>query len=193
MKKLSVKSLVLLSLLGAWAIAFRMIEIPLLPAAPFLKMDMSDFVVLIGLLTHGPLGLISVAGIRDVVWYLYTGGDMGVPIGEIMSLSASIVMFLPMYIAIKRGWSIDKLSTKAFISVGLVLGLTIVLSLINYYFALPFYTSIMNFPIDDFLGYILSIIIPFNVIKGIIYAIGQLLLLHIIVPFLQKKQVYYFA
>ena len=193
MKKMSLKNLILLSLLGAWAIIFRMIEVPLLPAAPFLKMDMSDFVVLIGLLSHGPLGLLAVAGIRDVVWYLYTGGDMGVPIGEIMSMSASIMMFLPLYFASMQGMSLKKLSTKIIISLGLIVGLTVVMSLINYFFALPFYTTVMNFPIDDFMGYILSIIIPFNLIKGVIYAIGQIVILQMMVPFLQKRQAYYLS
>lgn len=185
---MSLRSLVLLSILGAWSIVFRMVEIPLLPAAPFLKMDFSDFVVLLGFLIQGPLGLLTVAGIRDIIWYLYTGGDMGIPIGEIMSMSASIVMFLPLFFTIKKGWSLQKRSTQVFISLGLIVGLTFVMSLINYYFALPFYSSVMNLPINDYFTYIISIIIPFNMIKGVIYAVGQLILLQILVPFLQKNR-----
>lgn len=191
MKNISIRNLVLLAILAAWAIVFRMIEIPLLPAAPFLKMDFSDFVVLIATLVHGPLGLLLVATMRDFVWYIVTGGDMGVPIGEFMSITASLVMFLPTYFIIKKYKTIKDLKAKILISISLVLGLVISMSILNYYVTLPFYTKVMNFPIDDFSAYILAVVAPFNLIKGSIYAVGQILLISVITPILQKKKVYY--
>lgn len=191
MKKMAVRDLVLLAILGGWALVFRMIEVPLLPAAPFLKMDFSDFVVLIATLAYGPWGLIAVAGIRDVIWYLFTGGDMGIPIGEIMSLTASIVMFLPTYFVLKNGRQWPSMVQNSLMGLGLIVNLTVAMSLLNYFFALPFYTSIMNFPINDFFGYIIEIILPFNLIKGAVYAIGQGVIITVITPVLIKKNTYF--
>lgn len=193
MKKMTVRNMVLLAILVAWAIVLRMVEIPLLPAAPFLKMDFSDFAVLIATLVHGPVGLIVVASLRDLVWYMVTGGDFGLPIGEFMSIMASLSMFLPTYFILK---GYDQRSIKRsyfYMSISLIFALVTIMSLINYYIALPFYTKVMEIPIEDFRQYIWAIIIPFNLIKGIIYALGQILVIRILKPILEKKQVYFLA
>ena len=192
MKKMSVHSLVLLALLVAWSVIFRMIEIPLLPAAPFLKMDFSDFVVLIGMLIHGPMGILIVAVLRDVIWYFMTGGDMGIPIGEFMSIAGSLAMFLPTYFVYKNYYHKNHTFKNILSGILLVLSLTITLSLINYFVALPIYATIMNFPIDNYFNYVISIIAPFNLIKGIIYAIGQGVCISVLLPILRKKHILVF-
>ncbi|UPQ85598.1 ECF transporter S component [Ignavigranum ruoffiae] len=191
MKKLTVRNMVLLAILGAWAIVLRMIEIPLLPSAPFLKMDFSDFAVLIATLVHGPLGLIVVACLRDLVWYMVTGGDLGLPIGEFMSITASLAMFLPTYFILKGYDRRPENLSRIYMSATLIIALVSVMSVINYYVALPFYTKIMGLPIENFGEYIWAIIIPFNLIKGVIYALGQVLVIRIMKPILEKKQVYF--
>ncbi len=189
MKKMSVQSLVLLAILVAWSVIFRMIEVPLLPGAPFLKMDFSDFIVLIGMLIHGPIGILIIAVLRDVIWYFMTGGDMGIPIGEFMSIASSLAMFIPTYLVYKNLRTRSHKIKSIISGILLTLSLTFVLSLINYFIALPIYANLMNFPIDNYLTYVLSIIAPFNIIKGLVYAVGQSIVIIIILPILQKKHI----
>ncbi|UUX34544.1 ECF transporter S component [Fundicoccus culcitae] len=190
-RKLSVKAMVLLSILGAWAIVLRFIDFPILPAAPFLKIDFSDLMALIGMLAYGPVGLVIVAGIRDVVNYITGGGEAGIPIGVIMSFIATLAMFLPTHFILKYTRAKRSTFTAILMSITLTASLVVSMSLINYYVALPIYTTVLNFPIDDFIAYIMSVIIPFNLIKGIILSIGQVIVIRSIVPILEKRDMLY--
>ena len=52
MKNMRLTRQVLLAILGAWAVVFRLLDFPLLPSAPFLKFDFRDVPVFIGLLIN---------------------------------------------------------------------------------------------------------------------------------------------
>lgn len=180
--------LVLLAILGGWAIVLRMIDFPILPAAPFLKVDFSDLMVLIGLLVNGPIGAVSVALIRDLANYFMKGGEVGLPIGVMMSFIASMAMFLPTHFIMKKTKGQLKMTHRLLLSVTLVLALTISMSLFNYYIALPIYVNVMNFPIDNIANYLLTVIVPFNFIKGLILSVGQLIVVEKLLPMIEKRQ-----
>ena len=187
MKKLDVRSLVFLAILAAWGIVLRQFDFPILPAAPFLKVDLSDLTALIALIVHGPVGLVIVALIRDSLNYVLKGGEVGIPIGAIMSFVATLAMFLPAHIALKYMKQGHKWFKYAFMSIGLILLLTVSMALINYYVALPLYIKVLNFPIDNILAYVMTLIVPFNLIKGLILAGLQVITLRTVMPFIQKR------
>ncbi|MCR8968971.1 ECF transporter S component [Facklamia sp. 7083-14-GEN3] len=173
MKNRKVQKVTLLAILGAWAVVLRFFDFPILPFAPFLKVDFSDLMALIGMLIYGPQGLVAVAFIRDFVNYLLKGGEAGIPIGMIMSMTATLAMFLPSHFILKYLKEKGQVIKFTLISLSLVISLTLSMALFNYYLALPIYVKVMNFPIDDYIAYILSIIIPFNLFKGLIMVAGQ--------------------
>lgn len=186
-----VRTMVLLAILGAWAVVLRFFDFPILPAAPFLKIDFSDLAVLVGMLVNGPVGLFTVAIIRDIILYVMKGGEAGFPIGAFMSIVASIVMFLPSHYILNKFESMTMRKKEILMSLSLILGLVISMSIVNYYIALPIYTTVLNFPIDDFGAYILSVVIPFNLIKGVFLAIGQIAVLRLIPNILAKRNTIY--
>ena len=94
MKNMRLTRQVLLAILGAWAVVFRLLDFPLLPSAPFLKFDFSDVPVFIGLLINGPIGAAVVAFIRDFIEYLRKGGEAGIPLGVSMSFIGTMTMML---------------------------------------------------------------------------------------------------
>ncbi|MGX7108570.1 ECF transporter S component [Facklamia miroungae] len=173
MKNSKVKKVTLLAILGAWAVVLRFFDFPILPFAPFLKVDFSDLMALVGMLIYGPQGLIAVAVIRDLINFLLKGGESGIPIGMLMSLTATLAMFLPTHFILKYLRNKGQTLKFSLISLTLIVSLALSMSLFNYYFALPIYVKVMNFPIDDYFAYIMSVIIPFNLIKGLIMAAGQ--------------------
>nr|WP_276933269.1 ECF transporter S component [Globicatella sulfidifaciens] len=191
MKNKNLFSLVMLAILGAWAIVLRMFDFPILPAAPFLKVDFSDLMVLIGMMIKGPIGAVAVALIRDSVNYMMKGGEAGLPIGTMMSFLASMAMFLPTHFILKHADRFKPTVRKVFMSVTLVLGLVLVMGLFNYFVALPIYVKVMNFPIPDITAYLLSVIIPFNLIKGVILSVGQLIVVEKIWPEIAKRNIEY--
>ncbi|MBG9983725.1 ECF transporter S component [Aerococcaceae bacterium DSM 111022] len=187
MRKLETREIVFLGILAAFGIILRMFDFPILPAAPFLKVDLSDLTGLIGLLSSGPLGLMLVSLIRDILNYILSGGQGGIPIGPIMSFFGTLALFLPTHFILKKLPSMNKWVRYVLMGIASTLSLTIVLSFINYYIALPIYVNVMNFPIDNYLAYVLSIVVPFNIIKGIIVSIGQFVVLEYVAPLMAKR------
>lgn len=191
MRNVKVRNLVLLAILGAWSLILRLFDFPILPAAPFLKIDFSDLMPLIGMLINGPIGLITVALIRDLLNYIIKGGEAGIPIGAIMSMTATIVMFLPTHLILNKlksaAWGL-----KAFLmSTSLIISLVIAMILLNYYLALPIYTTVLNFPINDYFAYIMAIVIPFNLIKGLFLSAGQILVIKHLPKLLSERNLFY--
>ena len=190
-KRSHVRTMMLLAILGAWGVILRFFDFPILPVAPFLKIDFSDLAVLVGMLIHGPVGIVVVAFIRDTINYILQGGQAGFPIGAVMSFIASVVMFIPTHFILN---SLKKVSWKfkaVLMSITLTVGLVVSMSIINYYIALPIYTTVLNFPIDDYFGYILAVVAPFNLIKGIFLSVGQILVIKIVPNLLRKRNTIY--
>ncbi|MBG9979840.1 ECF transporter S component [Facklamia sp. DSM 111018] len=187
MKKKKLTQMVLLAILGAWAIVLRMFDFPILPFAPFLKVDLSDLMVLIGMLIAGPNGIIAVAGVRDGLNYLLKGGEAGIPIGSMMSFIASLCMFLPTHFILSRAKNFASRHIYLLMTLSLVVSLTISMAVLNYYITLPIYVNVMHFPIENFLNYVLTLIVPFNLIKGLILAVGQILIIKLVAPAIYKK------
>lgn len=186
-RKNSLTILILLAILGSWAYVLRQFDFPILPIAPFLKVDFSDIAVLCGLLVKGPVGMIAVAGIRDLINYITKGGEAGYPIGAVMSLIASVAFLLPTHLSLKH----HRLATvfgHAVNGVTSILVMTLVMGLLNYFVALPLYITILNFPVEDIGAYVVSIIVPFNLIKGIILAVAQVFMIRILSPLLLKRK-----
>lgn len=176
MKKKGLSSLVLLAILGAWAVVLRLFDFPILPYAPFLKVDLSDLMALVGMLVEGPIGLIAVAGIRDLVNYLMKGGEAGLPIGEVMSFIATLSFYLPLHFYLKSDHKSHTTKSPWKASILSILSLVIIMGLLNYFVALPLYVKVMNFPIDNYFNYVMVFILPFNAIKGAILALAQVLI-----------------
>ena len=187
MQKNQLVTRVLLAILAAWAIILRLFDFPILPFAPFLKLDLSDVAVLLGVLVKGPIGAMVVAVIRDILNYIRTGGEAGIPLGAFMSVMASLAMVLPFHLYLKK-WQAKWNLKQAFIVIlTSVVSLTIVLSVINYFIALPIYVTVLNFPVPSFANFVLGIVVPFNIIKGSIMGIVQVIVVHSFKDYLIKK------
>lgn len=191
MQNSKAKNLVFLSILAAWSLILRFFDFPILPAAPFLKIDFSDVAVLMGMLVNGPIGIVTVAFLRDLINFMMKGGEAGIPLGAIMSFTASITMFLPTHLILNHLKLMPKKWKYMLMSITLTLSLTISMALLNYYVALPIYTTVLNFPINDFGQYIIAIAIPFNLIKGGFLSIAQIIVLEIFTKELNKRNILY--
>lgn len=166
MKKYSLKTFVSIAVLGAVAFVIMLIQFPLLPSAPFLKLDFSDVPAAIGGLLFGPLAIILIEFVKNVLEYLVTGSFVGVPVGEMTNFLSGICFVLPIYYVFRYARS-----TKAMIlgvGIGTVM-LTVVISLLNYFVVLPFYITVGGLPAGtDIAALVTTAIIPFNLLKGVV-------------------------
>ncbi|MBC2303726.1 ECF transporter S component [Listeria booriae] len=166
MKKYSLKTFVSIAVLGAVAFVIMLIQFPLLPSAPFLKLDFSDVPAVIGGLLFGPLAIILIEFVKNVLEYLVTGSFVGVPVGELANFLSGICFVLPIYYVFRYARS-----TKAMIlgaGIGTVT-LTVVISLFNYFVLLPFYITVGGLPAGtNIAALVTTAIIPFNLLKGVV-------------------------
>ncbi len=170
------------AMIGALAFLIMKIEVPIIPGFDYLKMDFSDSLVALSALVFGPLGGTMIALFKSLLSLFISGFN---PISMIGQLAAFLAYILPFYFISKKHE--DKVQYQI---LGLAVGtfaLTVVMSLANYFVLTPMYISLMGFKLNSsLLTYIVSAIVPFNLIKGIINSIVVLLLAKTLLPVLEK-------
>lgn len=158
-KFFSTKKMVTIAVLSALATIVMFFEFPVLPTAPFLKVDFSDVITIVGGISFGPIGGTLIAFIRSIANWLIKGSGVIGLVGNFSGFLGSLAIMLPI-VLIKSNRKI----IKAIIS---IISLIVVSALVNYFFLMPIYMNLagmnINMPLSQ---YILTIVIPFNLIKG---------------------------
>ena len=181
-----VHRLVGIALLAAIGYVLMMFSFPIIPAFPFLKLDLSDLVVLLGGLLYGPVGGIAVAFVRSLVHFALTGGGVVNLIGDLAAFIASVGFLLPVVYTIRGKhriwWQIE----------GLVLGtlsLTVVMSVLNWLVITPMYMAVFNFNLGMSLTkYVLIGVVPFNLIKGVVISVAFFAIAKALAPWLARQE-----
>lgn len=162
-KKMNAKAIVSIGMLSSIAYLLMLLNFPLPLFPNFLFIDFSDIPALIAALIFGPMAGILVEFFKNVLNYFMTGSQTGIPVGHIANFLAGILFILPTYLLYK------KLKTKKGMTLALTLGtltMAVIMSILNYYFILPAYTSLLKFP--DMRNLVVPAILPFNILKGVI-------------------------
>ncbi|MCM3724441.1 ECF transporter S component [Neobacillus cucumis] len=170
-KKLNVKAYVSIGMLSSVAYLLMLLNFPLPIFPNFLFVDFSDIPALIAALVFGPLAGILVELFKNILNYIATGSQTGVPVGHIANFVAGIVFVLPTLFVYNR------LKTRKGMTIALVAGtviMAVVMSILNYILILPAYTLLMGFP--DMRNLVVPAILPFNILKGIMMSVIFMLL-----------------
>lgn len=192
---------VLLSLLGAIGIILmNFIQIPY-PIAPFLKIEISDFIVVLVFLVFGVKEALLVALIKTVGNFMM--GPVGpFGIGQIIAFLVSLSYVFCMYLSgkiVKSDKGIFKMCKYVFT----VAFVTILMTILNYFILTPIYLGELSFVdmkndalaklinITGINSYLLSIIVlfvPFNFLKGSLVAIFSYLLGDVFIELYKEKK-----
>jgi riboflavin transporter FmnP len=166
--------------LAAVAIVLMYIEfvIPLMPA--FLKFDFSEVAVLLAAFSLGPATAVLIELIKNLAHLptsqtMYVGELANFIIGSLFVGTAGLV------------YQYRKTRKQAILALAAgILVMTLSASLINYFFMLPFYINVMEFPLEviidmtnkagntlvtDLKTMILYVFVPFNLFKGIVVSL----------------------
>ncbi|MCD8820128.1 ECF transporter S component [Staphylococcus gallinarum] len=166
------KRLITISMLSAVAFILMFIKFPLPFLPPYLTLDFSDVPALLATFTLGPIAGIIVEFIKNLLNFLFNVGD---PIGPLANFLAATSFILTAFYVAKNKNNAKSLVTG--LAVATII-MTLVLSILNYFVLLPLYGMIMN--LSDVFGnlkiIIVSGVIPFNIIKGIVISIIFILL-----------------
>lgn len=162
-----IQRLVGIACLSALAFILMFFEFPILPMAPYLKLDFSDVPVLLGGFIYGPAGGILIAGIKCLIHGMIHGFSPAELIGIMSDFISSLAMLLPFcWVWRHRSWSTKK-QTIVGISLAIVV-LTVVMSLLNLWVLTPLYMAVWNWKSILPVAQLVAIgVLPFNIIKGL--------------------------
>ena len=167
------RHLTIIALLSAISFVLMIFpQFPILPGASFLKIDFSIVPVLLGTLLLGLKHGYTILILRSVLKLLLNNEGPGDLIGIPMNIMGMAVFMTIIVLVMRR----TKLSKGQFMW-GIVLGtigLTIVMVILNYIYAVPLYAIFANFDIKATIGmgrYLLWMVVPFNLIEGIILGV----------------------
>ncbi|MCH4008314.1 ECF transporter S component [Companilactobacillus sp.] len=163
-------SLVGVAILAALATIIMFFEFPVLIWLPFLKVDLSDIVTLIGSLFFGPVGGISIAFIKTLCHWIITGQGVAGLIGDFSNFVGAVSLLLPF----TYFWNRNK---KAMAIVSGTVVMTIIMSLLNLFVVMPLYMNVVGMHLNMGLPqYVATGVIPFNVIKSLLTCVGVLVI-----------------
>lgn len=175
-KRVRVRQVAMLGCLGALGFILMLFEFPVIPIAPYLKVDFSDVPVLLGTVLYGPGMGIGIAAIKALLHAVVYGLSVGTLLGSGSDFLAAVAMVIPFAMVIKKASQPDG-KTMAKGMVAATISMTIVMALLNLFVLTPIYMKIWGWkPTLPISQLVLFGVVPFNLIKGIIVGIVFVLL-----------------
>ena len=168
MQHTTLHPLVGIALLGAIAYILMLLEFPILPVAPWMKIDFSDIPILIGLFLFGVGGAFVITIIKLLLHSAMMGFAIYDLIGSFASFLGTAVLILAFALVLRYYRGNPKWRMPVAIVVATI-GLVVIESLANLTFVLPFYLQVMGMKLSMSLNTVVLVaVIPFNLIKGLL-------------------------
>ncbi len=183
-----------IAILAAIGSILFLIEIPILG---FYKLDLSNLPVLLGGFSMGPLAGMIILAIKSLLGLTHSSSG---GVGEIADFLLGSALLLPAVFIYARNKS--RKNALIGMAVGTV-SMTIAGVLANAYLLIPFYVTVMNFPMAAVIGTFTKIIPyidslekmlflitgPFNILKGVVLSGLTFLLYRHLSPLLHGRGV----
>jgi len=150
------------SIFAALGTILMFFEFPVLIWLPFLKVDLSDVVTIIGTFAFGPVGGVLIALIKSMVHVIVTGSGVAGLIGNGSAFIGAVSLLLPF----NYFWKKDK---RILAVIAGTISMTLVMSVLNYLVVMPLYMNVVGMQLNMSLAqYVATGVIPFNIIKALI-------------------------
>lgn len=165
------RRMVIIAILSALSFVLMSFGFPIIPGADFLKVELSVIPVLIGLVLMDLKSAYAILLLRTLLKLILKNGGVNDFIGLPMNIIA-LGTFVTIFALL---WNKTKTS-KSFIISSLMgtVSLTLVMLVLNYVYAVPLYAKFAGFDIAAVIGvgkYLINMVLPFNLIQGLIFAI----------------------
>lgn len=180
------RKMAMIAILSAVSFLLMYLKFPLIPSANFLEIDFSIIPILIGMLVLDLGSAFSILLIRTALkFFLHNNGPSTV-IGLPMNMIAIAVFMLALY----GMWSKQPSFQRYLIASGIgTVGLTVAMLVLNYVYAIPVYATFAHFDIREILGmnnYLFGMVLPFNLLQGLLFSLVFYLVYQAVQPMLQK-------
>lgn len=178
METSKIKQMTTMAMLAALAFLVMLVgRIPMVAAAPFLKYDPKDIIIVIGGFIYGPLAAFMISLVVSII-EMVTVSDTGI-IGAIMNLVSTCSFACLAAIIYKKNHTIK----GAVVGLLAGTGLMVVVMLLWNYLLTPLY---MGYPRDAVGAMLVPVFLPFNLLKGGLNAAITMLLYKPVVKTLRK-------
>ena len=158
------------AVLVAISVVLMYFDFPIIPAFPWLMIDLSEIPALMGGFAYGPITGGVIVILKVLLRFLLKGTGTGF-VGEVANIIIGLALVVP------AAWIYHRNKSKKTAIVGMVIGALVmeVLGILsNIYFLLPAYGMQMN-P-AELSKYVLVGLIPFNGLKALIVGVSTYLL-----------------
>lgn len=182
------RTMTTIAILSALSFVLMLFNFPLLPSADFLKIDFSIIPIMLGLVLFDLKSAYMILLLRSLLKLLFDNGGPGGMIG----LPMNIIAFGVFVAAFALLWKKNQ-DRKSYIIASVVgtIAMTLVMLVLNYIYAVPMYAAFAGFDIGQFIGlgkYLIAMVIPFNLIEGLIFAVAFALVYLALKPILRNYQ-----
>lgn len=180
------RSMAYIAVLSAISFLLMYLQFQLLPGVDFLKLDFSILPILVGLVVLDLKSSFIILLCRSLLQLLLNNNGASSMIGMPMNVIAYAFFILAMGLIWKKAPSL-----KTYIQAGVIgtVSLTVAMMVLNYIYAMPLYAMFANFDINQIIGagrYIFGIVLPFNLLQGIIFGVVFYLVYQALQPLLKK-------
>ncbi|WP_161978561.1 ECF transporter S component [Streptococcus sp. S784/96/1] len=166
------RRLVYIAILSALSFLLLYVQFPLIPGADFFKIDFSILPLLVVMLVFDLKSAWLALILRSVLTLILNNSGPTTLIGIPMNIMALGVFITTLAFLWKKEQSLKNYVIASIIG---TLLLTLVMVVLNIFYAVPAYAAFANFDINKFIGlskYIFAMVIPFNIAEGTIFAIS---------------------
>ena len=195
--KVNIRTIVQIGMLSAIATVLMLFEIPLPFMAPsFYELDFSEVPVLIGCFAMGPIAGVLIELVK-ILLNLVINGTITAGVGEAANVLIGCAFILPAGMIYKH-----RKSRKTAI-IGMAAGtvtMTILGCFLNAYVLLPAYASAFGWPLTSIIEmgsainpvvkslptFVILMVAPFNILKGVVVSLITFLLYKYISPILHR-------
>lgn len=160
-----------IAILSTLSFLLMYLKFPLIASASFLLLDFSILPILIGLVIMDLKSALGILVLRTLLKLLLNNGGVSTIIGLPMNVIALGVFVISLAIIWKQKQTLTNYLLASFVG---TIALTIVMVILNYIYAMPLYAKFAHFDISAILGlknYLFAMVIPFNLLEGIIFSV----------------------
>ena len=170
----STKRIAVYALFVALSMVLSFVEVPIFPAAPFLKYDPSGIVMLIVGFAYGPAAA-AIVSVLGFVPHLFTN-----PWGALMAILVALSLSVPAAFIYRRK------RTRAGAVIGMLVGaaLAVVVAILGNLVITPIYTG---WPVSEVAALIVPALLPFNILKMAIHGVVTFLIYRPVSNLLDKR------
>ncbi len=186
MKTTSIHTITKIAVLTAISSVIMLLEFPLWFAPSFYKLDLSEAVILMGGFAMGPVAAAVIELLKNLINLLLNGTSTAY-MGEFANFITGCAFVIPASIIYKF---VKNRQGAIFSLIVGTLSLATVGSLFNYFVLIPAFSELYNMPLDSIIGmgtavnpYVTDLktlvvfaVVPFNLLKGFLCAVVNLLL-----------------